>query len=124
MTSSTPAHNQSLGAYGESLAAEYLQKLGYSILERNFKKKQGDIDLVVKEGKTLVVVEVKTRISDEYGPPEDAITARKISMLRRSVEYYLAIHQIAYNSIRIDVIAIMLNADRSLQSLKHFQNIS
>lgn len=83
-TSATPtSHNRTVGARGESIAAAYLEGLGYRILDRNWYSRYGELDLVAAEGDTLVAVEVKTRTGLGYGHPLQAITQRKADRLRR-----------------------------------------
>jgi len=69
--------NRSVGLWGEAVASEYLANNGYSILERNARTPHGEIDLVARQGIVTVFVEVKTRTSNRFGPPEAAITKKK-----------------------------------------------
>ena len=73
-----------LGRAGEELAAEYFAAAGYAVLERNWRCRQGELDLVVSDGNTVVVVEVKTRSSLDYGHPFEAVSSAKLA--RRSEE--------------------------------------
>ena len=76
-------HNQALGAYGEALAAGFLTRQGMVLLDSNWRCPQGEIDLVLRDGRTLVVCEVKTRSSNDFGTPHEAIDRRKVDRLRR-----------------------------------------
>lgn len=78
------------GKYGEDLACRYLLKLGYKIIERNFRIKGGEIDIVALDGETLVYVEVKTRTSYRFGRPEESITYYKLKFLERAAKFYRA----------------------------------
>ena len=115
---------QSLGRWGESLAAEFLQAQGYVIIGRNVRTPYGEIDLVAELAvpPTLVFVEVKTRRSAQYGLPEDAINARKQEHLRSSVNYYLQQHLEFLGAMRVDVIAIQRYHPGEPPVITHFEN--
>ena len=115
---------KSLGALGERLALKFLKNKGYRFIESNFRSTFGEIDLIFQDKKTLVLVEVKTRFSDFYGKPEEAITPRKINTIIKTGEYFSLINKFT-GEMRVDVVAIMLNNNSlALKSLKHFQNIT
>ena len=102
---------QRFGEQGESLAVWYLKKNGYKILEQNYRTKLGEIDIIAKENKTLVFVEVKSRKSIRYGNPKWALTPkkqRKISMV--ALTYLKATNQSNIKA-RFDVVAITANQD-------------
>ena len=75
MAAGTTTHHQALGRYGEVLAARHLVERGMVVLDRNWRCPLGEIDLVLRDGDTLVVCEVKTRTSHDYGSPHEAVTA-------------------------------------------------
>jgi putative endonuclease len=100
---------QALGRHGERLAAATLEKRGYVLLERNFRCSYGEVDLIARDGAELVFVEVKTRRSDRYGLPEEALTLRKRRKLIEVASYYLDLHAGGECPWRIDVVAIQLN---------------
>jgi len=75
-------HNITIGKLGEDTAAEYLQKQGYDILSRNFRTKYGEIDIVSQKDGIIYCVEVKTRLSNRYGSPIDAITPQKLQKMQ------------------------------------------
>src|SRR3989338_1996330 len=81
---------KSQGDIGEELACKYLLANGYKILERNFRIRGGEIDIVAVDGKTLVYVEVKTRTSYQFGRPEESVTLRKLKFLERAAKFYKA----------------------------------
>ena len=78
------------GDIGEELACKYLLKNGYKILERNFRIRGGEIDIVALDGETLVYIEVKTRTSYLFGKPEESITLRKLKFLERAAKFWRA----------------------------------
>ena len=95
-----------VGRYGENVAASYLTKLGWELVDRNWRGQSGEIDIVALQGSELVVVEVKTRSSDRFGHPAEAVTPVKLARLRRLTGQWLAAHDLHPCSVRIDVIAV------------------
>lgn len=96
--------NQQVGAWGESAAAAYLEKRGYTLLARNQRTPYGEIDLLAEKDGFLHFVEVKTRTTSTFGPPEIAVTPRKQEHMRAAAEHYAAEHGIEH--WQIDVIAV------------------
>src|SRR5438105_5607411 len=78
------------GADGEAAAALFLESRGYRIIERNYRTKRGEIDLIAEEGCTLVFVEVKARLNDRFGGPAAAVTPAKQARVARLAQHYLA----------------------------------
>jgi len=113
-----------LGKLGELVALQYLQKHGYQVLERNFKIKSGEIDLIAVEAGDLVFVEVKTRLGLNFGLPEEAVTTRKISHIKKAAFYYRNLHPNLPASLRIDVVSISLSENGLLESIKILKNIT
>lgn len=96
-----------LGAAYEELAAEYLEKKGYRILERNFRCRAGEIDLIAIDGRYLVFVEVKYRRDASMGTAAEAVDFRKQNVIRKAATWYLSIRQIPENTpCRFDVMGI------------------
>ena len=116
--------NKLLGQIGEEIAAKYLKSQGLRIIERNFSKRYTELDIVAYDHNTLVFVEVKTRIGIKFGLPEEAVTAWKLKTLVRSAQYYKLLHPRFTDSMRIDVIAIILTTDHQLENLKWFKNVT
>jgi putative endonuclease len=102
-----------LGRRGEQVAAEYLERAGMRILDRNWRCAGGEIDIVAAEGQVLVICEVKTRSGTRYGTPLEAITRAKRTRLRRLAALWLAGHGVLFDEVRIDVIGLI--SDRSGQ---------
>lgn len=117
-------NNLPLGNYGEEVAVKYLQKQGYKILERNFRKGYGEIDIVAKQNETVVFVEVKTRIGEKYGPAVEAITPWKIRALKRSALFYKMLHPELPEALRIDFVAIDLSPAREVRKIELIENIT
>ena len=98
---------KSSGAWGEDLALRYLTRRGYRLVERNYRKRRGEIDLIVHNEEVLVFVEVKLRRSTGFGDPLEAVTARKQATIRSLAEQYLAENQPDFDTLRFDVIGIL-----------------
>lgn len=95
-----------LGKRGEDIAAEYLQRYGYKIIDRNFRIRGGEIDIVAIEKNTLVIVEVKTRTSHKFGLPEESITPYKLKFLERAAKFYRNSTKNLPLAERVDVITV------------------
>ncbi|MDR1442797.1 MAG: YraN family protein [Bifidobacteriaceae bacterium] len=113
---------QALGRYGEAVAAAYLVLKGWTVVDRNWRCRQGELDLVAQPAPgTLVFVEVKTRTSDNCGVPAAAVTARKLSRLRRLAAAWLAAHDRHAEAVRIDVVAV--NTGPGGRSIEHLEGV-
>lgn len=99
---------QAVGRYGEELAAKYLVAAGFVILERNWRCELGEIDIVARDGDTLVVCEVKTRRGLNYGSPLESITYRKLATLRGLAGRWLQQHSTRPPQVRIDVVGVLV----------------
>ncbi|MBM4086823.1 MAG: YraN family protein [Planctomycetes bacterium] len=99
------------GGLGEKLAAKFLKKSGYTILQRNYDSGVGEIDLVAADGETLCFVEVKTRRSDDFGLPEESVTQTKQRQLAKAAQRYLAQKKVENVDCRFDVVSVLLDAD-------------
>ena len=97
-----------VGRYGEDVAEAHVRSRGWDVLDRNWRTRDGELDLVALDGRELVVVEVKTRRSTAYGHPAEAVTARKLARVRRLAAQWLATHDVHPRSVRVDVIAVLL----------------
>ncbi len=100
-------HNE-LGKKGEELAKKMLIDKGYSIIETNWRYDKDEIDIIAKDGDELVIVEVKTRSTDFFGYPEDAVNSKKEFFLIRATESYLQENNLDIDT-RFDIVAIILN---------------
>ena len=102
----TSARNQ-LGALGEQVAVEHLQRLGLSILARNWRCRYGELDIIATDSdQTVVFVEVKTRTGDGFGGVEQAVTPAKVRRIRRLAGLWLASQERRWAQLRIDVIGV------------------
>jgi putative endonuclease len=96
-----------LGKRGEALAARYLEDEGLRVIDRNWRCPLGEIDLVAVEGATLVVVEVKTRSSEAFGHPLEAITPGKLERLYLLASRWARAHDLRFSGFRVDAVAIV-----------------
>ena len=108
-----------LGAKGEDIACIYLSDNNIHILERNWKCRAGEADIIVREGEDLAFIEVKTRSSIATGFPEDAITPQKRNKYERIALQYLAAHQHPSSRVRFDVIAVVLTGEKQAMLRHH-----
>jgi putative endonuclease len=106
----TARQRSALGAYGEALAARHLVGQGMVVLDRNWRCDIGEIDLVLRHGRMLVVCEVKTRSSLAYGTPLEAVTEQKAARLRRLAARWLADHDLRPDEVRIDLVGVLVQA--------------
>ena len=106
-----PNNRQKLGQTGESLAAWYLKKNGYNIIEQNYRTPLGEIDIIAREKKIIVFVEVKSRRSNRFGNPKWAVTPQKQRKISRVALQYLKSTRQMNISARFDVVAVSSNRD-------------
>jgi len=112
------------GSYGEELAARFLERNGYKILERNFRIRGGEIDIVAKDGEYLVFVEVKARWSHEYGLPVESITPWKIKALLKTALFYCMKIKWGDQPYRLDMVSIDFADDRDNPKIELIKNIT
>ena len=113
---------QTLGKWGEALAAESLQRQGYILLEKNARTPYGELDLVMRQDAVIVFVEVKTRSSPSFGLPEQSITRSKQEHILHSAQHYLQTHPELPGDWRVDVIAIRRKTGTPPEVV-HFENV-
>lgn len=118
------SQNQTIGKLGEELATQYLKKKGVKIIERNFRCRQGEIDIIGKESEELVFIEVKTRTNQKYGKPVEAVNLIKRKHMNRAIEFYLYTKQLTKERVRIDIMEVYLdNLEEKKYRINHIQNI-
>lgn len=116
--------NKKIGGRGEELACQYLKKLGYKILGRNYRIRGGEIDIIAKDGEYLVFVEVKTRWSHEYGLPVESITSWKIKHLLKTAQFYLQKVNWEDGPYRLDFVSVDFADDKNSPALELIKNIT
>ncbi|HEY6424760.1 MAG TPA: YraN family protein [Pseudonocardiaceae bacterium] len=112
--------DDSLGKRGEDLAAEYLAGTGLVLLSRNWRCREGELDLVATDGERLVVCEVKTRSGTGYGEPSEAVRPAKAARIRRVTAAWLRVHKVGWCEIRFDVLAVLCPPDGPV-TVEHLQ---
>lgn len=104
------AQHNDLGLKGEELAIEYLEKNGYLIVEKNYRYRKAEVDIIARIDTTLVVIEVKTRSSNYFGNPQDFVNPKKIKLLVSAIDNYVVKRDLDVE-IRFDIIAILRNKE-------------
>lgn len=116
-----------VGQIGEDVAAEFVTARGWRVLDRNWRNRYGELDLIAAQGRVLVVVEVKTRASRTYTDPVAAVTPQKLSRMRRLIRMWLAENGHGWEQIRFDVISIQLDPrdpeDTAAAAVRHHRGV-
>ncbi len=107
------AHQSELGKAGENYACEELRRRGYVILARRYRTRHGEIDIVARDGDILVFVEVKTRSTDAFGAPLDAVTPLKQQKIAKMAADYLTRSQLSRVACRFDVVGVMIGKGKT-----------
>lgn len=122
VTLSNQTHTtREVGQWGEQTAAMYLQRKGYDILERDWRSKHRDIDIIAYDGTTLVFVEVKMRSNKEFMEPESSVNYSKLSNLRKAINHFIKFHRVD-SPWRFDVITIVGAMGSSNPEINHIQD--
>jgi putative endonuclease len=111
-----------LGAFGEAYAARHLTDLGMVVLDRNWRCRAGELDLVLRDGATLVVCEVKTRTSADFGTPVEVVTTEKADRLRRLAAAWMEERGVQPPDVRLDLVGVLLRGS-SVVSLDHVRGV-
>ncbi len=114
-------HNE-LGTWGEDLAASFLQRKGYTIIERDWKSGHRDLDIIATDGAVVIFVEVKTRRNTIFGEPEAAIDYMKLRNLRVTINHYVKFKQIR-QEIRLDAITVVGTPEEGEPVITHIKDI-
>ena len=118
--------NYNKGKNGEEMAREFLMKKGFELIEMNYENMIGEIDLIMIDKDWLVFVEVKLKVGDKFGTPEEMINKRKLSQVKRVAESYLVLEKKVakkFKKYRIDAVCIMLNEDETIKTINYYGNI-
>ncbi len=118
----TAASKQALGAYGEQVALRHLVEQGMVLLDRNWRCGEGELDLVLRDGATLVVCEVKTRSSQACGSPHEAVGPAKLERLVRLAERWREERGVHPPEVRIDLVAV-LRGPRGAAQVEHVRGV-
>ena len=107
--------NKVFGAFGECLAAKYLSENGYKVLERNFCCRFGEIDIIAAHEETIIFIEVKTRSSEKFGMPSEAVSLTKQNRMVKIALYYMQKNKLLDYMCRFDVLEIIVDEDNIKQ---------
>lgn len=113
---------KTIGDFGEDAATEYLENEDYEILERNFRVKAGEIDIIAEKDDTIVFVEVKTRADNHFGSPSEYVTARKMRCVKKAAACYT---DTVNNAVRFDIIEVFYTGDKenmTVTQVNHIEN--
>lgn len=116
-------HNR-IGKLGEDIAVKYLEENDYYIVERNYRNKFGEIDIIAEKDNYTVFIEVKSRSSENYLQLAESLYYKQLEQIKKAAIYYFAKENIHFNNIRFDLIAMKINPEaKIIDKLKHFKNI-
>ncbi len=116
-----PYSGHVLGKKGEEIAVKYLQKKGYRIVERGYRRFRGELDIIALDRAILVFVEVKTRAGTEFGLPEEAVIPAKQNQIRRIAQGYVTDRGLDDSNCRFDVLAVLFD-DEGKPLITHFED--
>jgi len=116
-------YRQKLGIMGEKMAAEYLKKKGYQIIDKNFRTREGEIDLIAEKNKELIFIEVKTRTSLTYGFPEEAVDSKKQQKIFTVINRYLENRGLNPTKWHLEIITLFFDRKKHRLSWRHLKNL-
>ena len=111
-----------IGKYGEDIASKYLKDKGYKIKERNYRTFLGEIDIICEYKGNIIFVEVKTRNSDKFGYPEEAINLAKQRKIIKNALCYLSRYHLWGKNCCFDVVLISISSHKDIKRIKHIRN--
>ena len=123
---SNKVKNYKKGKEGEEIAKKFLEQKGFRLIESNYNNKLGEIDLIMSNKEVLVFVEVKLKVGDKFGSPEEMISKYKLSQIRRVAEAFLVLNPDISRRLvkyRIDAVCIVLNEDKTVDRINHYENV-
>jgi putative endonuclease len=94
------------GKIGEDIAVKFLSRKGYKILKRNYRYGHGEIDIIAMDKDVLIFVEVRMKLSDKFGSPEDSVTIKKREQLKKIASAFIQMNEVNFSECRFDVIGI------------------
>lgn len=111
-----PNRRARIGQHGEQIAAAHCERQGWTILERNWRNRFGELDIIATDGGALIVIEVKTRSTDKFGDAAEAVTPEKLARMRKLTRMWLAAQERYWTTIRFDVISVQLDGAAPLDA--------
>jgi putative endonuclease len=116
-------YKKQVGSFGQNLAGQFLQKRNYKIIRENFAVKEGEIDIICEKDDQLIFVEVKTRLSENFGLPEEAVNDAKKEKIYIAALKYLEQEQINHDNFRFDCLAVLIDKVQKKATIRHYKNI-
>lgn len=117
-------YSKKTGDLGEKTAIDYLTKKGFTIIDRNFRSRLGEIDLIAQKNNKIHFVEVKTRIGLRKGYPHEAVNSSKIKRIEKLLELYLQTKKLSNSQLSLDVVSIVLKPDKSVENISFYESIT
>lgn len=114
--------NKDIGSFCEDICCIYLQNKNYKILDRNFRNRSGELDIICLYNKTIIIIEVKGRFSLNYGIPSEAVNYHKMNNIIKLSKYYLYKKGISDMNVRFDIIEVYLNKEKSKYTINHIED--
>ena len=115
-------YKKQVGDKGEKLAEDFLKRKGYNIIQRNYRCKLGEIDIIAEQDNVIVFVEVRTKQTESFGLPQYSITSGKMNRITKSALCYIQEKELYERSCRFDVIAITFSQDSRKPNIEHIEN--
>lgn len=112
-----------IGNFGQNLAKDYLLKRGYQICGENFRVLEGELDLIAAKDKQLVFIEVKTRLSNKYGLPDEAVDGHKLRKMQEAALKYMTNQGFNSDNYRYDLVAVLVDKNEKKAIIRHYKNI-
>ena len=116
-------YKQKIGKFGEETAEKYLIKNGYKIIAKNVKTSYQEIDIIANIKEKIIIVEVKTALSQKYGPPEENMSRKKIQNLKTALTLYIDKNGLNPDNARIDLITVTINKLKKTANIKHYKDV-
>jgi putative endonuclease len=114
---------QQIGKLGEQIALDYLTSRGIQAVEKNYRTKFGEIDLIARQANKIIFIEVKTRVGIQKGKPYEAVTKRKYAHLKLAGQFYVLKKNLKEYKLSIHVVSIVLTQNFKVEEIKHFENV-
>lgn len=112
-----------IGKIGEELAKHYLAHKGYKILDANYKTRYSEIDFIAQKRHTMVFVEVRTKMGEQFGRPEETLRPQKLRKILFNVRSFIGFRKLE-GPCRVDAVCVVLNFDETLRRIAHYENIA
>jgi putative endonuclease len=113
-------YRKQVGNKGESLAEDYIKRKGYKIIQRNYRCRLGEIDIIAKDDDTIVFIEVRTKQNENFGSPQDSVTSTKINKISKTALRFIQEKNLSGYSYRFDFIAITFSQGKP--NIEHIEN--